>query len=120
MARLVFGRVFVRRNGQQVLAKGGFRVQPGNDEVDASMTLDGTKQILKRTPVPAMVEGKAVFDPDTYESLVSTDPATITVEIGEVGTWVGEAAEFIGDGSIDAETGEVDVKWSCTKMQLQK
>ena len=120
MARLVFGRVFVKRNGKQVLAKGGFRVQPGNDEVDASLTLDGAAQVLKRTPVPGMVEGKAIFDPDTYGDITSTDPATISIEIGETGTWVGEAAEFIGDGAIDAESGEFDVKWSCVKLQLVK
>lgn len=109
--RRVAGIIYVRVNGDLLQAKGSFEVQMdalSREAMVGATGVDGYKEM----PQAPYVSGKITVGPDLdITALRNATDATVTVELASGQIGVLHEGWFAGDGVINTEDGEMDVRF---------
>jgi len=109
--RRVGGILFIKKDGEQLQAKGAFTYNLGVPEREAVVGSDGVHGFSEMPRVP-FIEG-AITDSDELDlaTLLRTRDSTVTIELANGKTVVLREAWFAGESSPNTETGEIPVRF---------
>jgi hypothetical protein len=108
---IISGRISLKVDGEQMKAKGSFKVNPGRDKKEKVLGSDGVHGTKSMPQVP-YIEGKvtdygAGFD---LEKLYNAEDVTATLELGNGKTFALYGGSYAAAGDYDSEEAELDFR----------
>lgn len=105
------GIIYVKVDGQLYSAKGNFTYNIGKPKRDAIIGADAVHG-FKETPQVPFIEGEFTDSPTmSLEALVTTENATVTLELAVGKTIVIREAWYAGEGTGNTDEGNIGVRF---------
>lgn len=105
------GVIYVKKDGEQVSAKGEFTVCPGRWKRTMIIGADGRPQGFKKEGIVPFIEG-AITDGSEVDVLkfFDTENSTFTIEFANGKTFVLKEACSAGDNTLKTGEGEISIR----------
>lgn len=114
------GRIYFKVDGTQYDAKGKFSYNLGLDKREAIVGADGVHG-YKSTPQVAHVEGAITDSADLdLANFQGADNVTVTLELANGKIIVLSNAWFAGEGKVECEEGEIEVRFESRKQAVEQ